>query len=54
MKLKMIGWARRTKVSSAISLEPLQLLSCYLAWVKPNRVVNSNRLGYEFGIKTCI
>jgi hypothetical protein len=36
MKLKMIGWVRRTKVVSAISLEPLQLLSCYLAWVKPN------------------
>jgi len=64
MKLKMIGWARRTKVSSAVSLEPLQLLSCYLAWVKPNlgsrnvscfkQVVNFNRLVYEFGIKTCI
>jgi hypothetical protein len=61
MKLKMVGWVRRTKVGSAVSLEPFQLLSCYLAWVNPNfdscniscfkGVVNSNRLGYEFGIK---
>ena len=64
MKLKMIGLVRRTNVASAVSLEPFQLLSCYLFLVKPNfdlpnvscfkRVVNSNRLGYEFGIKTCI
>ena len=64
MNLKMIGLVRRTNVASTVSLEPFQLLSCYLAWVKPNfdsrnvscfkRVVNSNRLGYEFGIKTCI
>jgi hypothetical protein len=64
MKLKMIGLVRRTNLASAVSLEPFQLLSCHLAWVKPNfdsrniscfkQVVNSNRLGYEFGIKTCI
>jgi len=54
----------RTKVANAVSLESFQLLSYYLSWIKPNFdshnvscfkwVVNSNRLGYEFGIKTCI
>ena len=64
MNLKMIGLVRRTNVASAVSPEPFQLVSYYLAWVKPNfdshnvscfkRVVNSNRFGYKFGIKTCI